>query len=426
MNILVIGSGGREHALAWKIGQSDRVDTVYCAPGNPGTDALPKGQNVALGTMDFDAIAAFVSANQVKLVVVGPEDPLAAGIVDALAASPCKVFGPSKDAARIEGSKAFAKAFMVRHNIPTAAYAKFADADQALAYIREQGVPIVIKADGLAAGKGVTVAHDLETAEQAIQEIMVEGVFGEAGASVVVEAFLDGEEASILAFCDGKTVVPMVTSQDHKAAFDGDLGPNTGGMGAYSPAPVVTPALEQEILETILKPAIAGMAKDGTPYVGILYAGLMITAKGAEVVEFNCRFGDPETQVVLPRMAGDIVDVFLACCDGTLDTCKIEYDPRPCITVVMASGGYPKAYEKGNVITGIEDAEQDENVVVFHAGTALKDGNLVTNGGRVLAVTAWDDTLPNAITRAYTGVKKIHFANAHHRTDIAQKALNRT
>jgi phosphoribosylamine--glycine ligase len=425
MKVLVIGGGGREHALAWKIAQSERVRRVYCAPGNPATGALPKGENVRLKVDDFEGLKQFVADAEIDLVVVGPEDPLAAGIVDFLQDDGCTVFGPCKAAAQIEGSKAFAKDFMQRHNIPTAAYAAFEDAEAAKAYVREQGAPIVVKADGLAAGKGVTVAHDVETAEQAIQEIMVDSVFGSAGASIVIEEFLDGEEASILAFCDGKTIVPMVTSQDHKPALDGDKGPNTGGMGAYSPAPVVTDALEKEILDTILRPALDGMASDGTPYVGILYAGLMITASGPKVVEFNCRFGDPETQVVLPRMASDIVDVFVACCDGTLAETQIEYDPRPCVTVVMASGGYPKAYKKGKLIEGVEAAEQDEDVVVFHAGTALEGGALVTAGGRVLTVTASAETLTAAIDKAYAGVGKIHFEGAHWRTDIAQKALKR-
>ena len=424
MKVMVIGSGGREHALAWKIAQSETVSQVFGAPGNPGIAALDKGENVEIGVNDFDAQRAFVQEQGIELVVVGPEDPLAAGAVDALE-DLCPVFGPRKAPAQLEASKAFAKDFMARHNIPTAAYGEFDNAEDAIAYVKEQGAPIVVKADGLAAGKGVTVANTVDMAVDAINDAMVDNVFGDAGARVIVEAFLEGEEASILAFADGKTIIPMVTSQDHKAAYDGDTGPNTGGMGAYSPAPVVTPEILQQIEDRILKPCLEGMAKDGSPYTGILYAGLMIGPDGPQVVEFNVRFGDPETQVVLPRMTSDIVPVFLACCNGTLDQAELTYDDGTCVTVVLASGGYPGSYEKGKVITGIADAENDPEVMVFHAGTKQDGDDVVTSGGRVLAVTAWGDQLPGTIEKAYAGLKKISFEGAQFRTDIGHKALNR-
>lgn len=425
MNVLVIGSGGREHALAWKIAQSPLVETVFCAPGNPGVYRLKNGRCTGLNVKDFMAIGQFITENGVGLTVVGPEDPLAAGITDSLRKEGHTVFGPVAAAAQLESSKAFAKAFMKRNGIPTAAYEEFKDADAAIAYVKKHGAPIVVKADGLAAGKGVTVAQDVHTAVQAIREAMVDRIFGEAGGKVVIEECLVGEEASILAFCDGKTVVPMVSSQDHKAVYDGDQGPNTGGMGAYSPAPVVTPEMQARIQREILQPVISGMAEAGSPYQGILYAGLMITGEGPKVIEFNVRFGDPETQVVLPRMKTDIVPVFLACCDGSLHTQTIEYDDTPCVTVVMTSGGYPKDYEKGKGITGIEAAESDPDVMVFHAGTKERDGALLTNGGRVLNVTARGATLRATIDRAYEAVRKIHFEGVHYRTDIGHRALAR-
>lgn len=425
MNVLIIGGGGREHALAWKIAQSPLVDTVYAAPGNPGIERMEKGRCAAIGADDIDALDAFIREHGISLAVVGPEDPLCAGIVDQLAARGHMVFGPSAAAARLEGSKSFAKAFMEQHGIPTAAYAAFTDADEAIAHVRRAGAPIVVKADGLAAGKGVAVCHDEESAVQAIERCMRDRDFGEAGARVVLEECLVGEEASILAFCDGERVVPMATSQDHKPAFDGDTGPNTGGMGAYSPAPVVTPELQDEINTRILKPVVEGMAAGGTPYKGILYAGLMITSAGPRVVEFNVRFGDPETQVVLPRMSSDIVPVFLACCNGTLDQVAVEYDGGACVSVVMASGGYPNRYPKGMEITGIDRAEAADGVMVFHAGTRMQDGRLVTNGGRVLNVTASAGSIPAAIEKAYAAVDQIHFEGAHFRRDIGRKALDR-
>ncbi len=423
MNILVLGGGGREHAMAWKAAQSPLADTIYCAPGNPGMAQLDKATCLPVDAEDFDAVKQLVREKNIEMVLVGPEAPLAAGIVDALADTGAMVFGPCQAAARLEASKAFAKEFMARHDIPTAPYAAFSDAAAAKAYVESVGAPLVVKADGLAAGKGVTVAMDKETALQAIDDAMVTGVFGDAGNQIIIEGFLDGEEASILAFSDGKTVVPMASSQDHKAALDGDQGPNTGGMGAYSPAPVVTDALMKTIQEKILDPCVAGMAADGSPYIGVLYAGLMITKKGPEVVEFNCRFGDPETQVVLPRLTSDLVEIVRACCTGTLDTIALDYTAETCATVVMASEGYPASYPKGRVITGIDEAEAEADTQVFHAGTGLVDGELVTTGGRVLAVTARAATLKETLEKAYAGVKKIHFDGAQFRTDIGQKAF---
>ncbi len=425
MKVLIIGGGGRENALAWKIAQSPLVSQVIGAPGNPGIALLEKGACAPVDVNDFAGIKALIEEKDISLTVVGPEDPLANGLVDYLEQGGEAVFGPSKAAARLEGSKAFAKDFMRRHGIPTAAHAVFDNAEEAVAYVRAQGGPIVVKADGLAAGKGVTVALDTETAVRAIEEAMLGRAFGDAGARVVLEEYMEGEEASILAFCDGKTVVPMASSQDHKAAYDGDQGPNTGGMGAYSPAPVVTAELSRRIYDEVLAPCVAGMAADGTPYKGILYAGLMITAAGPRVVEFNVRFGDPETQVVLPRMASDLVPVLLACVNGTLGTLDIEYTDNPCVSVVMASGGYPRDYEKGKEITGIAEAEKIPGVSVFHAGTRLDGTRLLTNGGRVLNVTANGADLPAAIRSAYAAVEMIQFEGAHYRTDIGRKALRR-
>jgi len=423
VNVLIVGSGGREHTLAWKIAQSPLVEQVHCAPGNPGM--ARHGTCARIGVMDFDALVAYAKAHRIELAVIGPEDPLSMGLADHFRDAGIRAFGPSKLAAQLEGSKTFAKGVMARHGIPTADFGEFDDPDRAAAYVEERGAPVVIKADGLAAGKGVTVAHTVEAALDAIREAMVDGAFGAAGNKVLVEECLVGEEASILAFSDGKTVVPMASSQDHKPAFDDDLGPNTGGMGAYSPAPVVTPELGVEIEERILKPCVAGMASEGIPYTGVLYAGLMITDKGPKVIEFNCRFGDPEVQVVLPRMTCDIVPLLLACCDGTLDTCDLTWDDGACVTVVMASGGYPKAYAKGKTITGIDDAEALGNVIVFHAGTKVQDGQPVTNGGRVLDVTAWGGDIASTIEKAYAAVGKIHFEGAHFRKDIGRKALKR-
>lgn len=423
MNILILGSGGREHAMAWKAAQSSRVSTVYCAPGNPGIAGLAKGVCVDVNQEDVPALKALIADKGIALVLVGPEAPLAAGVVDGLAGSGALVFGPCQAAARLEASKTFAKEFMERHNIPTAAYRAFTDAEAARAYMDEIGVPLVVKADGLAAGKGVTVAFKRDEALRAIEDAMVGHVFGSAGNQIIIEAFLEGEEASILAFCDGKTVVPMASSQDHKAAYDGDQGPNTGGMGAYSPAPVVTPALMEEIQRTILQPCVDGMASDGSPYIGVLYAGLMITRDGPKVVEFNCRFGDPETQVVLPRLTTDLIDVAEACCRGTLHQVDLLYTPKPCAAVVLASGGYPGDYAKGLEIRGIEAADAVPGVTVFHAGTREVHGQLQTHGGRVLAVSALGETLQDALDHAYAGVAEIAFEGMQYRKDIGQKAF---
>ncbi len=424
MNVLVVGGGGREHALVWKLAQSAEVEHVFAAPGSPGI--ARQGQCVSIAVDDFDALIAFAQEREVGLTVVGPEVPLAKGIVDRFAEAGLLAFGPTAAAARLEGSKAFAKAFMKRHGIPSAEYEEFTDADAAVSYVKEKGAPIVIKADGLAAGKGVTVAQNVDMAIEAIRHAMVDGVFGEAGNKVIVEECLVGEEASILAFTDGSTVAPMAPSQDHKAVFDGDQGPNTGGMGAYSPAPVVSDALFDEIRERVLLPCVRGMAQEGAPYIGVLYAGLMITEEGPKVIEFNCRFGDPETQVVLPRMKSDILPALLACCNGTLDQVDIAWDDSACVAVVMASGGYPGAYEKGKAITGIDAAESERGVVVFHAGTKESDGRLATAGGRVLNVTACDVDIAAAIEKAYRGVAKIAFEGAHFRKDIGKKALDRS
>jgi phosphoribosylamine--glycine ligase len=423
MNVLVIGSGGREHALAWKIAQSPLVEKVYGAPGNPGIDRLEKGACINVGVNDFEALDTYIEAEGIDLTVVGPEVPLVHGIVDFLEERGKRVFGPSKKAAQLEGSKSFAKEFMARHGIPTAESRTFDDLQEALAYVRSQPAPIVIKADGLAAGKGVTVAVSQAEAEAAIYAAMAEGAFGEAGARVVVEEYLTGEEASILAFCDGRAVKPLASSQDHKPVGENDEGPNTGGMGAYSPAPVVTDALMEEIVRDVLVPTSAGMAKEGTPYKGILYAGLMITENGPKVIEYNVRFGDPETQAILPRMETDLVPALLACCNGTLDSCEIRYSPRPCVSVVMASEGYPGVYAKAKEITGVDEAEALEDVAVFAAGVKRKGDQLFSSGGRVLNVTALGNTQRAAMEKAYQAVSCIHFEGAFYRRDIGAKAL---
>jgi len=424
LNILVIGSGGREHALTWKIKQSPLCDTLYCAPGNPGMANL--AECVPIAVNEYDKLLEFAQQNDIGLTVVGPEDPLAEGIVDIFTEAGLKAFGPSGGAAQLEASKAFAKKMMERHNIPTAEYGEFDTAEAAEAYVHEKGAPIVVKADGLAAGKGVTVAQTVDEAVAAIREVMLDHAFGEAaGARVVIEECMFGEEASIFALSDGKHLIPLASSQDHKPAYNGDKGPNTGGMGAYSPAPVVTPELFDEVREKVLDACIHGMRKDGNPYKGVLYAGLMMTETGPRVVEFNCRFGDPETQVVLPRMKSDILPLMIACCEGTLAEQELEWEDRACVTVVMASGGYPKAYEEGKVITGIDAAESDESRIVFHSGTKEENGDLVTNGGRVLTVTSYGQDIATAIDSAYKVVDCIDFEGAHFRTDIGKKALDR-
>lgn len=423
MNVLVIGSGGREHALAWKIAQSPLVDKVYGAPGNPGIDRLEKGACINVEVDDFEALDTYIEAEGIGLTVVGPEVPLVLGITDFLEARGKRVFGPSQKAAQLEGSKSFAKDFMNRHSIPTAESQTFDDLQEALRYVQEQGAPLVIKADGLAAGKGVTVAATTAEAEAALQAAMAEGAFGDAGARVVVEECLVGEEASILAFCDGRTVKPLATSQDHKPAYENDEGPNTGGMGAYSPAPLVTEEMMALITRDILEPTVQGMAEEGMPYKGILYAGLMITTEGPKVIEYNVRFGDPETQAILPRMETDLVPALLSCCNESLENCDIAYSPRACVSVVMASEGYPGVYSQAKEISGVDEAEALEDVAVFAAGVRRVGDQLVTSGGRVLNVTALGDTQQAAMETAYQAVECIHFEGAFYRRDIGAKAL---
>lgn len=422
LRILVVGGGGREHALVWKLAQSPRVKKIYCAPGNPGIGELAECVNIDV--KDNTALLTFAWENKIDLTVVGPEAPLANGLVDIFAEHGLKVFGPTKAAAQIEGSKAFAKKLMKKYGIPTAAYEVFTDLTAAKDYIRRQGAPIVVKADGLAAGKGVVVATTVDEALAAVDMIMGDAVFGDAGARVVVEEFMEGEEASLLTFTDGLTVVPMVSAQDHKRVADGDAGPNTGGMGAYAPAPVVTPAMLARIMREILQPTVEAMRREGCPYVGCLYAGLMITADGPKVVEFNARFGDPETQVVLPLLESDLTVVMEACINGRLERTPVAWANGAAVCVVMAAGGYPGDYKKGDAIDGLPAAAAG-GAVVFHAGTAKQGGTIVTNGGRVLGVTAMDGDVLKAIEKAYAAVGKISFAGMHYRKDIAHRVIDR-
>lgn len=420
MKILVVGSGGREHALAWKLAQSERVQMVYVAPGNGGTARDIRLANVDIS--DPGELADFVKAENIGLTVVGPEAPLAAGIVNLFRARGLKIFGPTKEAAQLESSKDFAKAFMQRHGIPTAQHQTFADPAQAHAYIDEKGAPIVIKADGLAAGKGVVVAMSLEEAHAAVDAMLLDNRLGDAGARVVIEEFLAGEEASFIVMCDGKSVLPLATSQDHKRLKDHDEGPNTGGMGAYSPAPIVTPAMHARVMREVINPAVNGMAKDGIPFTGFLYAGLMIDANGnPKTLEFNCRMGDPETQPIMARLKSDLLPVMEHAVNGTLDAAELEWDRRTAVGVVMAAAGYPENPQKGDVIDGIpgETAE----CVTFHAGTTLVDGKLVTSGGRVLCVVGLGDNVRMAQKQAYETVEKIHFNGAQYRRDIAWRGL---
>ncbi|SFW59021.1 phosphoribosylamine--glycine ligase [Selenomonas ruminantium] len=423
MNILVIGSGGREHTLAWKLAQSPKADKIYALPGNPGmADVAMCVEGIAI--TDNASIVDFAQKHAIGLVVVGPEVPLTNGLVDAVTAAGIKAFGPTQAAAQIEGSKSFSKDLMKKYGIPTAKYEVFTEADAAREYIRKEGAPIVIKADGLAAGKGVIVAMTEDEALQAVADIMEDKEFGNAGSRVVIEEFMEGEEASLLCFTDGKTICPMISSQDHKRAYDGDKGPNTGGMGTYAPAPVMTDKMVQETYDKILVPTIKAMEQEGKPYKGCLYAGLMITADGPKVVEFNARFGDPETQVVLPLLNSDLVEIMLACADGTLAEQQIDWSKEAAVCVVMAAGGYPKSYNKGDAITGLEEAKA-AGALVFHAGTAHKDGNIVTDGGRVLGVVAKAENVRAAVDKAYAGVEKISFKDAFYRKDIAHRALER-
>ena len=425
MNILIIGSGGREHALAWKAAQSAQVETVFVAPGNAGTELEAKLKNVAIDILDFAELAEFAKNNNVGLTIVGPEVPLVAGVVDYFRERKLPCFGPSKGAAQLEGSKAFTKDFLARHKIPTGDYQNFTEVEPALAYLREKGAPIVVKADGLAAGKGVIVAETLVQAEDAVRDMLSGNAFGDAGCRVVIEEFLAGEEASFIVMVDGKNILPMATSQDHKRVGNGDSGPNTGGMGAYSPAPVVTQAVHDRVMQEVIRPTVDGMAAEGNDYTGFLYAGLMIDPSGApKVIEYNCRFGDPETQPIMLRLQSDLVELCLAALTGDLDKVTAEWDSRASIGVVLAAGGYPEAYNKGDIISGLP-ATEVAGEKVFHAGTATKDGQVVTNGGRVLCATALGNTVSEAQQRAYELTKKIHCKDAFYRTDIGYRAIAR-
>ncbi len=426
MNVLIVGSGGREHALAWKAAQSLRVKKVFVAPGNAGTAMERKIENIAIGADDIPALIEFAKQTRIGLTIIGPEAPLVAGIVDAFAAAGLRCFGPTKGAAQLEGSKAFTKDFLARHDIPSAAYRNFTDVADAIAYIKEQGAPIVIKADGLAAGKGVIVAMREQEAITAVQDMLAGNAFGEAGHRVVIEEFLDGEEASFICMVDGTHILPMATSQDHKRVGDGDSGPNTGGMGAYSPAPVVSPEIHARIMREVIEPTVRGMASEGNDYSGFLYAGLMIMADGTpKVIEYNVRFGDPETQPIMLRLQSDLVALCEAAVDKKLDTVSAQWDPRAAIGIVMAAGGYPGDYAKGKVISGVETADLGPDLKVFHAGTANQNGNVVTSGGRVLCVTALGATVGEAQKRAYAQVKKIRWEGAYYRTDIGFRAIAR-
>jgi len=425
MKVLVIGSGGREHALAWKCAQSADVDEVLVAPGNAGTALEAEVRNADVSSDDIEALARLAQSENIGLTIVGPEAPLVAGIVDRFADLGLPCFGPSAAAARLEGSKAFSKDFLARHSIPTAAYQNFSDLEAARAYIRKQGAPIVIKADGLAAGKGVIVAMTLQEAEQAATDMLSGDKFGDAGARIVVEEFLAGEEASFIVITDGTNVVPMATSQDHKARDEGDVGPNTGGMGAYSPAPVVTPDIEQKIMDLVIRPTLEGMKADGNNYVGFLYAGLMIMPDGTpKVIEFNCRFGDPETQPIMVRLKSDLAALCKATLDGTLGEQTTDWDSRASLGVVLAAGGYPESYAKNHVITGLEDANSATQKV-FHAGTAAGDDGVVTSGGRVLCVVGLGDTVEQAAAESYAAVDKIDWDDVYFRGDIGHRAIAR-
>ena len=425
MKILVIGSGGREHALAWKLAQSPRVTDILVAPGNAGTAHTAKCRNVALNVTDIAGLLKLAQDEAVALTVVGPEVPLVAGVVDTFRAAGLRIFGPTAAAAQLEGSKAYAKDFLARHGIPTAYYAVHSQLDAALAYVHEKGAPIVIKADGLAAGKGVIVAMTLAEAEAAVRDMLEGNAFGDAGARVVIEEFLDGEEASFISMVDGHTALPMATSQDHKRVFDGDTGPNTGGMGAYSPAPVVTPEVHARVMREVVNPTVQGMLEDGIPFTGFLYAGLMIDASGApKVIEFNVRFGDPETQPVMLRLESDLLDLLDAAIDGKLDGAHAQWNPQPALGVVMAAKPYPETPITGDVITGLGNVPASAKV--FHAGTAQDAaGNVVSAGGRVLCVCALGDTVHAAQRAAYAGVAAIHWANEFHRNDIGWRAIAR-
>ncbi|MGN2378123.1 phosphoribosylamine--glycine ligase [Vibrio cholerae] len=425
MQVLIIGSGGREHALAWKVAQNPQVDTIYVAPGNAGTALEHKVQNVNISITDIPALIAFAQDKAIELTIVGPEAPLVIGVVDAFRAAGLPIFGPTQGAAQLEGSKAFTKDFLARHNIPTAAYANFTEIEPALAYVREKGAPIVVKADGLAAGKGVIVAMTLQEAEDAIQDMLAGNAFGSAGSRVVVEEFLDGEEASFIVMVDGENVLPMATSQDHKRVGDADTGPNTGGMGAYSPAPVVTQDVHDRVMREVIYPTVRGMAAEGNTYTGFLYAGLMIDSTGApKVIEYNCRFGDPETQPIMMRLQSDLVELCQAAIAGKLDQVESKWDPRASIGVVLAAGGYPGDYTKGEVISGLP-TQESAGQKVFHAGTETQGDQVVTNGGRVLCATALGNTVLEAQQRAYQLADQIHWNGMFCRRDIGYRAIAR-
>lgn len=424
MKILIIGGGGREHALAWKAAQSDNVETVFVAPGNAGTALENKLQNVAIGAEDVEGLLTFAKQERIDLTIVGPEAPLVLGVVDQFAEAGLKCFGPTKGAAQLEGSKAFTKDFLARHDIPTAGYGNFTEIEAAKTYVEKVGTPIVIKADGLAAGKGVIIANSQEEAFAAIDDMLAGNKFGDAGHRVVVEEFLVGEEASFIVMVDGKNILPLATSQDHKARDNGDTGPNTGGMGAYSPAAVVTDEMHNKIMQQVIIPTVEGMAAEGHPYTGFLYAGIMISPEGVpKVLEYNCRFGDPETQPILSRLQSDLPALCLAALDRKLDSVSCDWDPRFAVGVVMAAGGYPESYPKGDEIKGLESEIQDTKV--FHAGTKTEDDKVVTSGGRVLCVVALGDSVTNAQALAYDRVKSIDWDKVYYRTDIGHRAIAR-
>lgn len=419
MKVLVVGSGGREHAICWKLAQSPKVDKLYCAPGNAGIGEI--AELVSIGAMELDKLVDFTKNNGIDLTVIGMDDPLVAGVVDKFEAAGLRVFGPRANAAIIEGSKAFSKELMKKYNIPTARYETFDDYDKALEYVKAGSFPVVLKADGLALGKGVLICNSLEEAVEGLNTLMVDKKFGASGSKVVIEEFLTGPEVSVLSFCDGNTVVPMVSAQDHKRAYDNDQGLNTGGMGTFSPSRIYTEDIAKECMETIFKPTVAALNAEGRQFKGIIYFGLMLTKDGPKVIEYNARFGDPETQVILPRLKSDLCEIFEACIDGTLDKLNVEWYDNAACCVVLASGGYPESYTKGYEITGLEDVKSRDDIVVFHAGTALKDGKYVTNGGRVLGITGIGKDLDDAIRIAYEGVNIVTFENVHYRKDIGIK-----
>ena len=428
MNILIIGSGGREHALGWKVAQSDKVSRVFVAPGNAGTALEDKLVNIDIGVEDLDGLLEFAQKNEVAVTLVGPEVPLVMGVVDLFMAAGLRCFGPTKAAAQLEGSKAFAKDFLARHQIPTAAYGNFTEVDAAIAYVKQQGAPIVIKADGLAAGKGVILAQTEQEAITAIEDMLAGNAFGDAGHCVVIEEFLQGEEASFIVMADGKNSLPLASSQDHKARDNGDLGPNTGGMGAYSPAPVVTPAMHDRIMQQIIEPTIKGMADEGHPFSGFLYAGVMIDAAGVpKVLEYNVRFGDPETQPIMMRLQSDLIALVEAALDGTLDQVDAKWDSRAALGVVLAAGGYPNDYATGKVISGLTENSPNSpsNAKVFHAGTTIQGDNIVTSGGRVLCAVALGDTVTEAQQTAYERTRTLVWDNVYYREDIGYRAIQR-